>query len=657
MTIRDITERKKVEAERRLSEERFKDIVSASADWFWETDENERFTYLPGRYQFITGVDPSTVLGKTWKEIDNGRAISPEVVAQLEELEALCRERKPYRDQRLDVLTPDGQIRHWRISAKPVFDEHGVFRGYRGGTTDVTQIIEAEDSLHKSEAMLRRSQKIARIGTWEWDEVNQNTLWTSEEAARIFGRRPDDRNGLPRNILDRIHPDDREIYRQHMLDTREHPRPYQIAYRLRRSDGEVIHVEEMALPQFDEVGRLVAYSGTIQDVTERAHAEQQLRQSQKMEVVGQLTGGIAHDFNNLLAIILGNAQLIEQRLGDEDDIVKDLLGSILRSAFRGGDLTQRLLAFSRKQALLPASIDLNEHVLNMTEILHRSIDATIEIKVAAEAGLWRCSADPGQLESAILNLAINARDAMPNGGKLTIKTANAPLDRAYADSQEEVTPGDYAMVAITDTGVGIQPEELEHVFEPFYTTKDVGEGSGLGLSMVYGFAKQSGGHVAIHSEIDQGTTVRLYLPCAQDARPPTRPAVPEGEPAGRGETLLVVEDDAELRKVTAGLLEDLGYVVLEASDGASAMTVFEENNGIDLLLTDVVLPGGVDGGKLAKDILVRNGEIKVLYMSGYTEDVTNDQHNLDSEIVLLQKPFSKCDLAVKVRMMLDTASG
>jgi PAS domain S-box-containing protein len=399
---------------------------------------------------------------------------------------------------------------------------------------------------------------------------------------------------------------------------------------------------------------------SIFDITERKAAEAQraeleakLAQAQKMEAVGQLTGGIAHDFNNLLTAIVGNLHLISDIAKGESEI-KPLVDNASEAAWRAATLTNRLLAFSRKQTLIAQVVDAGDLVNGMSNLLRRTLEESIDIEfVGAQNDLWRCKADPSQLENAILNLAINARDAMPDGGKLTIETANADLDDDYAAAQAEVTPGEYVVVSVTDTGTGMEPEVIEKVFEPFFTTKEVGKGSGLGLSMVYGFAHQSGGHVTVYSEEGVGTTVRIYLPRTEAASQKSQGLDRVAPLKARGETILVVEDDPSVRTMSVALLSGLGYEVLEAADGPRALSMLESSSRVNLLFTDVVLPGGMNGPELAAEIARRRPGIGVLYTSGYTEDAIIHQGDLKEGIELLHKPFRPEDLARKVRSAID----
>ncbi len=388
------------------------------------------------------------------------------------------------------------------------------------------------------------------------------------------------------------------------------------------------------------------------DITERMQAEERLRQAQKMETVGQLTGGVAHDFNNLLAVIHGSAELLGDQVGADDPQVR----AVIRATGRGAELTQHLLAFSRQQPLRPQSIDLAELTTGMLVLLKRTLGETIEIVTDQSSDLWPVLADPGQIESALLNLAINARDAMPEGGKLTIECMNACLDEAYVAQNPETAAGDYVVMAVSDTGVGMAPEVREHAFEPFFTTKEVGKGSGLGLSMVYGFVNQSGGHVTIYSEQGEGTTIKLYLPRSTETAAVERKPATDEVPVARGETVLVVEDDPEVRTLAVTLLSGLGYQVLEAATGAAALEQLGSPTRIDLLLTDVVMPGGMNGCELAVEVERRIPGIKVLYISGYPEDAIIHNGRLDADAELLQKPFRRADLAQAARRALDGLS-
>ncbi|HZP10591.1 CHASE3 domain-containing protein [Methyloceanibacter sp.] len=399
----------------------------------------------------------------------------------------------------------------------------------------------------------------------------------------------------------------------------------------------------------------------------RLEAEATLQQSQKMEAVGQLTGGIAHDFNNLLTVIIGNLDTIKRKLaeaGDEDGAdLQAKLAKPVQSALKGANaaaqLTQRLLAFSRRQALEPKRVDLNRLVTGMVEILHRSLGEDIELETVLGAGVWPTFVDPHQVENVLLNLALNAKAAMPHGGHLNIETANCYLDEHYVEQFGDIEAGEYVMLCVSDTGTGIAKEVLERVFEPFFTTKPQGEGSGLGLAMVHGFVKQSGGHVRIYSEEGQGTTVKIYLPRASEAEKVA--AVPAGKPtrptptpsAKKDETVLVVEDNDGVREYAVEVLEGLGYRVFAAGDAKEALSVLADGSPIDLLFTDVVLPGAMNGRALADQARGIRPGLRVLFTTGYTRNAIVHQGRLDPGVQLLNKPYTQHALARKVRAILD----
>ena len=395
-----------------------------------------------------------------------------------------------------------------------------------------------------------------------------------------------------------------------------------------------------------------------QQVAERTRqVEQQadaLRQAQKMEAVGQLTGGVAHDFNNLLQVIVGNLEVIRRTLPPDASRALRALNAAVNGAKGAASLTQRLLAFARRQPLDPRPLNANVLVNGMADLLQRTLGETISIQTVLGAGLWPIEADANQLENTILNLAVNARDAMPGGGRLTIETANAHIDDAYAGTHVEVTPGHYAMISVSDTGVGMDRATIERAFEPFFTTKPVGKGTGLGLSQVYGFVKQSGGHVKIYSEVGIGTTVRIYLPrmagAAQDDASAVSAPVPRGE--GR-EKILVLEDHDDVRAQSVEALRELGYEVLEAADGPKALAIMAAHGDIDLLFTDVVLPGGMSGAQVAAQAKVRWPRLRVLFTTGSARNAIVHHGRLDMGVHLITKPFSFEALASKIRQVLD----
>jgi PAS domain S-box-containing protein len=428
--------------------------------------------------------------------------------------------------------------------------------------------------------------------------------------------------------------------------------------RLRRRDGQAIWVRESTRAIPDAEGRLQYFEGALEDITEHKRTEEALRQSQaqllhaqKLEAVGRLAGGIAHDFNNLLMVISGYSDLLAERVRADPELRHDV-DEVVRAAERAAALTQQLLAFSRRQMMQPRVLDLNHVVADTHKMLRRLIGEDVELRLVTGAAVGRVLADPGQLEQVILNLAINARDAMPQGGCLTLETANVELDEAYAQSHLMVQPGLYVMLAVTDTGCGMEPEVKARIFEPFFTTKEQGRGSGLGLSTVYGIVQQSGGCVWVYSEPGLGTTFKIYLPRIDEALSPQEVRASSAPRARDAETVLVVEDEEKVRVLVREMLEELGYNVLEAPGGAEALRLCSQWQGpIDVLLTDVVMPG-MGGVELARQATAHRPRLKIVFMSGYTGGSAAPDVDLQEGTAFLEKPFSYVRLAEKLQELL-----
>jgi nitrogen-specific signal transduction histidine kinase/CheY-like chemotaxis protein len=391
------------------------------------------------------------------------------------------------------------------------------------------------------------------------------------------------------------------------------------------------------------------------DVTQQRAAEAQLRHAQKMDAVGQLTGGVAHDFNNILTVITGTIGILQDAVTDRPELVS-IARLIDDAAERGAQLTRHLLAFARKQPLQPREIDVNALVLEAAKLLRPTLGEHIEIQSELADETWPAMVDPNQLTTAVINLSLNARDAMPTGGKLTLETRNVYLDETYAGMHSEVAAGNYTMIAVSDTGKGIAPENLEKVFEPFFTTKEIGKGTGLGLSMVFGFIKQSGGHLKIYSEVGHGTSVKLYLPRATGLENTALETAIIPAPEGGHETVLVVEDDSMVRQYVVTQVRTLGYVALEAANAAQALVIIDSNPEIDLLFTDVIMPGPMNGRQLADEAQRRRPGLKTLFTSGYTENAILHHGRLDPGVHLLAKPYRKPELARMIRLALGQPS-
>jgi PAS domain S-box-containing protein len=583
--------------------------------------------------------------------------------------------------------------RHIEVSSSRV--EPASLRQVSVMFRDITERKRAEEALRASEAVARHNvQRVqlalaagAIIGTWFWDIASDQ--FTGDEAfATAFGLDPAlGRSGLSLDqVVETVHPDDKAGLIEAIGAALKRGGPYVHQYRVRRSDGNYYWLEANGRVEVSPDGRPLHFPGVLidiearrtveaerdkaiadlkalnetleQHVTERTaelmHAEEQLRHSQKMEAVGQLTGGLAHDFNNLLAGISGSLELMQTRLaqGRISDLDRYLTGA-QGAAKRAAGLTQRLLAFSRRQTLDPKPASINRLVSGMQDLITRSVGPTIHVETAFAGGLWATFVDVGQLENALLNLCINARDAMPDGGRLTIETGNRWFDERAA-RQRGLEPGQYVSLCVSDTGTGMPPDIIERAFDPFFTTKPTGQGTGLGLSMVHGFAGQSGGTVRIYSEIDKGTMICIYLPrhlgeADQDEDVAEMTSTPR---AGDHETILVVDDEPLVRMVAVEILEELGYNVLEAGDGPTAVKIMNSGQPIDLLITDVGLPGGMNGRQLADALRIDRPELKVLFVTGYAENAVLNHGHLEHGMHVMTKPFLSDAFGRRVRDLL-----
>jgi PAS domain S-box-containing protein len=475
-----------------------------------------------------------------------------------------------------------------------------------------------------------------------------NIIRVSPSAEAMLGYHPSELAGQSAARL--LHPDDLEHTRNEMRLARRARTTRNFDCRYVRKDGRIVTLAWTGV--WSEPEQQHFFIG--RDMTERIKLEQQLAQAQKMEAIGQLTGGIAHDFNNILTVIIGMTEVLADAVAHDAGLA-DVCKSIDDAAEHGSELVRRLLAFARKQPLAARLIDVNQVVIASVAILRRTLGEHIRVETALSDGSWRALADPSGLEDAILNLAVNARDAMPDGGRLLLETTNVHLDEQYAQDNVDVTPGDYVAVHVSDSGTGMPPEVAEHAFEPFFTTKEVGRGTGLGLSMVYGFAKQSRGHAKIYSEVGHGTTVKLYLPRADAgsaASPGARPAPGKTQAPGH-ETILVVEDDAAVRTVAVGALAGQGYKVLQAADGPAALEILRQPGVIDLLFTDLVMPNGISGQDLLRLARKRRPRLKTIFTSGYSESFLKGRADAEQGVPLLPKPYRKQQLLEAVRTALD----
>ncbi len=508
---------------------------------------------------------------------------------------------------------------------------------------------DALEQLRHSEEQYRLEEQQGYVTNWNAEAERTNGYTTAEIVGQHFSilyPTEDRERGLPPRALE-------FAAREGRYETE--------AWRVRK-DGSRFWASVVIHPLTDEAHQLVGFAKATRDITARLQHREELQrvqaalaQSQKMEAVGELTGGIAHDFNNLLTVVLGNIEILELDGQKDEQRFRRLLRATRRAAERGAALTQRLLAFSRRQALRPQNTDVNRVVSAMSELLRSTFGEQVAIETVLAGGLWCAFVDTNQLESALLNLAVNARDAMPSGGKVTIETGNTYLDDDYAVAHSEVRPGQYVMVAISDTGAGMSEQTIARAFEPFFTTKPEGEGTGLGLSQVYGYVKQSHGHVKIYSELGEGTTVKIYLPRHLGTEDSAVRAPAEPEMAESHATVLVVEDDGDVREYIVSSLTRLGYRALEAGEASAALTIMENHPEVDLLLTDVGLPG-LNGRKLAEQASRCLPGVKILFISGYARNAIVHNGVLDPGVELLPKPFTMDSLARKLDQVLQSAS-
>jgi PAS domain S-box-containing protein len=659
----DITERKRTEAALRESEARLLKAAELAKIGYWVWDEIEdKAIYcsdeLAKMFGVASGDELAAMLSSHAADLE---WVHPDDRERFDQAARTAGETKGGFNIEYRIVNAVGETRHVHVIEEPVLDERGKIILSSGTSQDITERKRAEEALRESEERFRTLVEFAPEAITMLDVDTGLYLDANPMAEALHGLPRDELIGKlgPADLSPEIQPDGRPSseaapdYLSRAL-AGEFPR---FEWMHLDPDGHET-LCEVSLARLPDPHRNLVRASII-DITERKAAEAQraeleakLAQAQKMEAVGQLTGGIAHDFNNLLAVISLNADFVGDAL-EKGSSAAESLESMTQVVDRGAELTHRLLAYSRQQTLESKVTDANGLVTGMTDMLRRTLGETIEIETVLADDLLRTWVDPHQLENALLNLAINARDAMPKGGKLTIETANIALDEDYAAAQGDVAPGDYVRLSVSDSGMGMAPEVIERVFEPFYTTKDVGKGTGLGLPMIYGFVKQSGGHVTIYSEQGRGTTVHLYLPATEAIAQAAEAPAAEAKSPIRGETVLVVEDDADVRRLVAKILNDLGYRVLEAGDGSQALATLERAPGVDLLLSDVVLPGGRSGPEIVAQAQRHRPGLKSLFMSGYAPGSMTHQGRLPEGAALLNKPFTKHELARKVRAVLD----
>ena len=572
--------------------------------------------------------------------------VPPSGLAELREILTRLRRGETIARHETTRKTRDGRLVTVSLSISPLRSNTGEIIGGSKIARDITESRRTQAALNQEieerQRIFETSQDLILV-----TDSQGKFVQVSPSSMTILGYRPEEMIG--HSAAGFIHPDDLESTRQEMRSARR-------GHLIRNFDARYVHKEGHAV----NLGWMGTWSEPVRrhffvgrDLTEKQAAEAQFRHAQKMDAVGQLTGGVAHDFNNILTVITGTIGILADAVV-EDPQLSAIAKMIDDAAERGASLTKHLLAFARKQPLQPREIDVNTLVLETIKLLRPTLGEQIQISPQLAADAWLALVDPNQLTTAILNLSLNARDAMPAGGKLVVETANIHLDDGYAAMNQDVTVGNYVMIAVSDTGSGISAENLERVFDPFFTTKEVGKGTGLGLSMVFGFVKQSGGHVKIYSEVNHGTTVKIYLPRATGLPDTPVESLVSMRVTGGHETILVVEDDALVRRYVITQIKSLGYKTLEASRASEALEIIDGPSHIDLLFTDVIMPGAMNGRQLVDTALARRPGLKTLFTSGYTENAIVHHGRLDTGVLLLAKPYRKSDLARMIRVALES---
>ncbi|MGB3199950.1 MAG: PAS domain-containing protein, partial [Nodosilinea sp.] len=624
----DIHDRRLAEAAAQSLADRLNLTLESISDGFFILDRNWQFTFLNREAERLLQRSRSELLGQeVWQEF-------PEAV-ESQSYQAYHQAMETGLSTTLKFFYPP--LDTWfDVSAYPSAEGLAVY--FR----DITEQKATQKQLAQQAALLDETQDAIIVS-----DMHLAIQFWNRSAERLYGWTAQEALG---QSVETLIDEDRETFVQATAAVRQQG-SWSGVMNQHRKDGSSLTTECNWTLVRDEVGHPRAMMAVNTDITQRLKLERQLHQSQRLESLGQLTGGIAHDFNNLLTVIVGSAELLTEQLKPYPDLAA-LADLTMAAAQRGADLTHRLLAFARRQPLDPKVVQVNALLVEIEPLLRRTLIANIDLDLMQTQDLWSCLVDATQLESAIVNLCLNARDAMPDGGKLTIETTNAYLDQHYADQHAEVTAGEYVKIIVSDSGQGIHPDHLSQVFEPFFTTKELGRGTGLGLSMVYGFVKQSGGHVAIYSELGQGTTVNLYLPRTRQGQPSELAPEETAAIVGGTETILVVEDNDLLLTHVERQLTSLGYRVLTAQAGGHALQTLYREPDIDLLFTDVMMPGGMNGPQLAEAARALRPQLKVLYTSGYTENAIVQQGQMGHGAAVLQKPYRLQDLARMVRQSL-----
>lgn len=621
-------------------------ITEGTTDTVFVKDLQGRYLMVNSAGAAFAGTSVPEVLGKTDRDLFN--AETAQVIMEADRRVIDQGATQTFEER----VTSNGITRMYLSTKGPYRDSHGEIIGLLGVARNITEQKRAEEEIRQSQQKLRIHFEHTPLAVVEWDLDFRVAAW-NPSAERIFGYSRQEALGQHARF---IVP---SLYWEHV------DRVWQALVRQKggsrstndnvTKDGRTISCEWYNTPLVDDSGNVLGVASLVQDVTERVALEERLRHSQKMEAIGRLAGGVAHDFNNLLTVILGYCQILGDSL-PQGNRLADSTAQIRSAADRAAAITRQLLAFSRKTVLSPRVVNLNDIVLNLDSMLRRLIGEDIEVRTVSDRDLGSVKADPSQIEQVVMNLALNARDAMPRGGKLTLETSNATLDGTYSRDHQSVEPGRYVMLAVSDTGEGMTLETQARIFEPFYTTKEVGKGTGLGLSMVYGIVKQSGGYIWVYSEPNRGTTFKIYLPRVDQPAELLTPETRSNKVQRGTETILLVEDDEQLRQLSTSVLTHCGYNVLVASSPEEGLAICTSTpHDIRLLVTDVVMPR-INGPQLAERIQQIRPGIKVLYISGYTNDAIAHYGILDPGLWFLSKPFTIASLIAKVREVLDSTT-
>ena len=630
-------------------DQRLDSFFTSAAAGMCIMDKQLRFLRINETLARINGLPIEAHIGKTLHEVVP--ALAP-VIAPV--MRSVLETGRPVLNREISGHTPAdaGALRHWSVSYFPVAGDAGETAEIGAVIVEITQRIQAEKALRESDQKFRQLAENINEVFWITDPSKKEMLYISPAYERIWGRSCRSLYLSPESWLDAIYPDDFQRVVTAMA-TRQAMGTYDETYRIVRPDRSVRWIRDCAFPVRNDAGEVERIVGVATDITEERILEERLRQGQKMEAIGQLAGGVAHDFNNILAIIQMQAGLLQGSVELPPDL-RDHASEIGRAAQRAANLTRQLLLFSRRQTLQPRDLDLNEIVTNIVKMLQRILGEDIQMQFKLSSHPLYVHADAGMLDQVLMNLTVNSRDAMPNGGSLIIETAAIHFDELDASQVTQARPGDFVCLSVSDTGCGIPKDSLPRIFEPFYTTKEVGKGTGLGLATVFGIVQQHRGWVNVYSELGHGSTFRVYFPRLMNVAAGEDPAQESPPVAGGTETILLVEDEMSLRSLVKMVLTRMGYTVLQASTGISALELWKNHEGaIDLLIADLVLPDGMSGRKLAERLLLEKPDLNVIYVSGYSAEIAGKDFPLDEGVNFLAKPFEAHRLAKIVRECLD----